>query len=606
MAVEEKLKGLPKDPGCYIFKDKGGGILYVGKALDLRSRVRSYFLKSAKHGPRIARLVSNIADLEVMVTDTELEALVLECTLIKQHRPPYNVRMRDDKSYPYIAVTINEMFPRVMFTRRRKKDGTRYFGPFTSAFAVRDTLRLLHKLFPLIPCQKVFRNRSEQKPCLYYHLGQCLAPCAGLSDRAKYKEIVRQVILFLEGRQEELADKIRQEMDQASEQLEFEKAAALRDKLASIEAVLQRQKVVTDETTDQDVVAIVKDERGACVQMFYVRHGKLVGQRSYFLDAAQEASPEVAVQEFVKQFYSDSPEVPREILLPVEIEERNIIQQWLRQRKGAAVSVNVPQGGQKLRLVEMAATNAELALTGFKSDLAKREAWADEAMAQLQEALDLETLPMRIECYDISNIQGTAPVGSMVVMDNGELAKDEYRRFKIKFMPESPDDFAMMREVIQRRLRATIEGDERFSKAPDLMVIDGGKGQLNAALEAMEDVRLSYPVVGLAKKQELVFLPGKSDPVALPDNSPGLNLLRRLRDEAHRFALSYHRKLREKRAVGSVLEEIPGVGPRRRRLLLRTFGSVQAIKDSSLQAIASVPTMTESMAKRVKEYLAET
>jgi len=605
MALDEKLKAVPKDPGCYIFKDEKGEVLYVGKALSLRSRVRSYFQKSVRHGPRISRMVGKVTDAEFMVTDTELEALVLECNLIKRYRPPYNVIMRDDKSYPYIAVTMSEPFPRVMFTRRKRRDGTRYFGPFTSAFAVRDTLRLLHKLFPLIPCQKVWSGRNEQRPCLYYHLGQCMAPCAGLVNRAEYKQVIKNVVLFLEGRQEELAAKLHDEMEAAAESMEFERAAALRDKLASIDQVMQRQKVVSDTATDQDVVAIVKDERGACVQMFYVRGGKLVGQRSFMISASAEDSPELTVQEFVKQFYSDSPEVPREILLPVEIEERNIIQQWLRQRKGGAVTVGVPQGGQKLRLIEMAATNAELALTEFKSDLQRREEWADGALSQLQEALELETVPLRIECYDISNTQGTAPAGSMVVMENGEAAKDEYRRFKIRFQPESPDDFAMMREVILRRLRAAQEQDEKFSRLPDLMVIDGGKGQLNAALKAMEEAGLSVPAVGLAKKQELVFRPGEPDPVVLPVNSPGLNLLIQLRDEAHRFALSYHRKLRAKRAVGSALEEIPGIGPRRQRLLLRTFGSVAAIRDATVPALAAVPTMTESMARRVKEYLQE-
>jgi excinuclease ABC subunit C len=605
MAIEEKLRGVPREPGCYLFKDAKGDVLYVGKALSLRQRVRSYFQKSARHTPKIARMVAKVEDVECMVTDTELEALVLECNLIKRHRPPYNVRLRDDKSYPYIAVTMGEMFPRVLFTRQRRRGGTRYFGPFTSAFAVRDTLRLLHKLFPLIPCQKVFTNKAEQRPCLYYHLGQCLGPCAGLSDRGEYKRIIRDVVMFLEGRQEELAARLRREMDEAAEAMDFERAAALRDKLVSIEAVLQRQKVVSEEMIDQDVVAIVKDERGACVQMFYVRNGKLVGQRSFFLDGSKEESPELAVQEFVKQFYAESPEVPRELLLPVEIEERKIVQQWLRQRRGSAVTVTVPGGGEKLKLVEMAATNAELALTDFRSGLAQKEAWAGEATTELQEALALEEAPVRIEAYDISNIQGTAPTGSMVVMENGEAAKDQYRRFRIRMSPEKPDDFAMMREVILRRLRAAVEGDEKFARLPDLMVIDGGKGQLNAALKAMEEIELRVPAVGLAKRQELVFRPGEREPLALPDNSAGLQLLRRLRDEAHRFALSYHRKLRGKRAVGSVLEEIPGVGPRRRRLLLRTFGSVAAIREASIEALAAVPTMTEAMARRVKEHLRE-
>lgn len=607
--VKERLRALPAAPGCYIYKGEAGEVLYVGKALVLKNRVRSYFHTSARHAGRIARLVRKVADIEWIVVDSEVEALVLECNLIKQHRPPYNVRLRDDKSYPYITIT-NERFPRVLFTRSVRKDGAKYFGPYTSAYSVRDTLQLLHRAFPLIPCGKSWSGRAEQKPCLYYHMGQCLAPCAGEAKASEYADIIKKVQAFLGGKADEVVAQLRVDMERAAENLDFERAAKLRDTLNAIDTVLQRQKVLSDGHEDRDVIAVVKDERGAAIQMLYVRNGKLIGQRQFMLDGAAEAAPSMAVQEFVKQYYSDAPEVPREVLLPVEIEERNIVQTWLRQRRGAAVTVEVPQGGEKLRLVEMAATNAEQALSTFTQELAAREAWADQAMSQLQQELGLPAPPLRIEGYDISNTTGMAPVGSMVVVENGEAAKAEYRRFKIKFHPESPNDFAMMNEVILRRLRNFLEGDEKFAKLPDLFMIDGGKGQLGAALKARDDLGLTVPMIGLAKRHELIYVPislpdgtyGFRD-IELPLMSPGLLLLRKLRDEAHRFALTFHRKLRDKRFNGSALEEIPGVGPKRKRLLLRTFGSLEGIRRASVAEIAAVPTMTAALAAQVSEYL---
>ncbi len=602
--MKDKLKALPAQPGCYIYKDESGDVLYVGKAVSLRSRVRSYFQKSTTHSIRIARMVSRVRDLEWIVTDTELEALILECNLIKRHRPPFNVRLRDDKSYPYIVIT-KEPFPRVLFTRKLRKDGSRYFGPYSSAFAVRDTLQLLHKVFKLIPCGKSWTGEPVQRPCLYFHMGRCMAPCAGMSDRKVYQHELSNVTLFLEGKHDALVKHLRAEMDAAAEKLDFERAGALRDTIASIELVLERQKVVTEHDRDQDVIALVKDERGAAVQMFYVRGGKLIGQRHFYLDGARETSPGEAVEEFVKRYYTDAPEVPGELLLPVEIEERHIVESWLKMKRGRGVKVTVPRGGEKLRLIEMAANNAESALEQLKREHEAQENWQAEAGSQLQDALNLESPPERIECFDISNIQGTAPVASMVVVEGGMPAKSEYRRFKIKYNPESPDDFAMMRETIMRRLRAFRDGQPNFQKLPDLMVIDGGKGQLSAAMKAMEEIGLQIPAVGLAKKQELLFLPNEAEPIALPMDSPGLLLLRRLRDEAHRFAISYHRKLRDKRLFGSPLDEIVGVGPRRRRMLLRTFGSVAGIRDATVEQIAAVPTMTLAMAKRVKDALSD-
>lgn len=628
--VVEKLNQLPISPGCYIYRDQAGQVLYVGKAINLRSRVRSYFQQGARHGNRIARLVQKIADIDWILVDSEVEALVLECNLIKQHRPPYNVRLRDDKSYPFIVVT-NEPYPRVLFTRHPRRGSGKLFGPFTSAYTVRDTIKMLHQAFPLIPCGKSWSGEPVQRPCLYYHIGQCMAPCAGMSDAEGYREVVGQVERILSGKEDDFADSLRAEMEQAAEDLNFERAAQIRDQLKAIEGILQKQNVMSVDDGDRDVVAVVKDERGAAVQMLYIRHGKLIGQRQFILDGSADSDPGEAVQEFVKQYYADAAEVPREIVLPVEIEERNIVQTWLKQKRGKAVTIEVPRGGEKLRLVDLAAKNAEQALSTYRTELEARESWAEEAMVQLQTLLDLPSPPMRIEGYDISNTQGSAPVGSMVVVENGEATKSEYRRFKVRYHPESPNDFAMMHEVITRRLRAFLDNDPKFAKLPDLIMIDGGRGQLAAALKARDQLGLTVPMVGLAKRLELVVIPTKRADVTLSEQSPerrgeyvydegtdagydyrdlelpmaapGLMMLRKLRDEAHRFALSFHRKLRDKRMTGSALEEIPGVGPRRKRMLLRAFGSVEGIRRATVDQLAAIPTMTRSLAVQVHSIL---
>ncbi|GIV01925.1 MAG: UvrABC system protein C [Fimbriimonadales bacterium] len=601
-AVSERLRSLPTSPGCYLFKDETGRILYVGKAINLRSRVRSYFRASSNLGARIARMVALIRDIEWIVVDSELEALVLECNLIKRHRPPYNVRLRDDKSYPFIVIT-KEPFPRVMFTRRVRNDGSRYFGPFSSAQAVRETLGLLHKVFRLIPCGKSWTGDRVQRPCLYYHMGQCLAPCAGLADREEYERELQAARQFLEGKQDALLKDLKKRMQEAAERLDFEQAARWRDAVDSIEQVLERQKVVGPKGRDQDVVALVRDDRGTAVQMFFVRGGKLIGQRMFQLDGTADRSPAEAVQEFVKQYYAEAPEVPNEVLLPIDIEEHAIIESWLRSKRGRSVRLEIPKRGDRRRLVELAATNAELALEQLRQEEAAEAQWAEAAMQQLEQVLQLPRPPWRIEGFDVSNIQGSAPVASMVVFEQGKPAKAEYRRFRIKYNPESPDDFAMMREAVLRRFRAWKEGKEKFQRLPDLLVIDGGRGQLHAALHAQHEVGLTVPTIGLAKRREQIFLPERRDPIELPLDAPGLVLIRRLRDEAHRFALSYHRKLRDKRLFGNPLDEVPGIGPKRRRLLLRTFGSLEGIRRAAVDEIAAVPTMTRRLAEKVKEVL---
>ena len=601
--LNAKLQALPTLPGVYIFKDAQGTVLYVGKAVSLRPRVRSYFHKSAEHSIKTRRLVEKIADIEWIVTDTDLEALVLECNLIKRHRPPYNIRLRDDKQYPFLCLTTAEPFPRLMLARRAKNDGNRYFGPYSGSRPVYQTMHLLNRLFPLVTCGEAFTGEPVRKPCLYHHMGRCPAPCAGLADRERYRETVREVELFLSGRHEKLLKALHRQMEEASERLEFERAAALRDQIRAVEQVITQQKVVSAEMVDQDVLAYAADEQRALVQMFFIRGGKLIGQQHFFLDGATEEDQRKALQEFLKQYYDQAQDFPSEILIPAPIEEAHIIEQWLRQKRGGRVELHAPQRGGKKKLLEMALTNAELALNQARQQWLRKKAQQEAVLTALQEALGLASLPRRIEAYDISNIQGFAPVGVMVVLKEGKPSKSDYRRFSIKYLPESPNDFAMMREVVIRRLREAQQGNPKFTELPQLMLIDGGKGQLNAALDAMREVGMQVPAIGLAKRFEEVYLPGRSEPLVLPKDSPALHLLQAVRDEAHRFAVEYHRKLRIKRSTSSVLDEIPGVGPRRKQALLKHFGSVKRLKEASVEEIAAVPSITRPVAQTIYSEL---
>lgn len=601
--LSEKLQTLPNLPGVYLFKDAQGAVLYVGKAVSLRARVRSYFHKSAEHSVKTRRLVEKIADIEWMVTDTELEALVLECNLIKRYRPPYNIRLRDDKNYPFLCLTTSEPFPRLMLVRRVKNDGNRYFGPYSGSRPVYQTIHLLHRLFPLVTCGEAFTGEPVRKPCLYYHLGRCPAPCAGLADKERYRETVREVELFLNGKHNTLLKNLYQQMEEAAERLEFERAAALRDQIRAVEQVLSQQKVVSTEMIDQDVLAYAADEQRALVQVFFIRGGKLIGQQHFFLEGVSGEDQRAALQEFLKQYYDQAQDVPSEILLPAQVEEAQIIEQWLRQKRGKRVQLVAPQRGSKKKLLEMALTNAELALEQARQQWLQKKAQQEAVLVALQQALGLDTLPRRIEAYDISNIQGTAPVGVMVVLKEGKPSKSDYRRFRIKYHPETPNDFAMMKEVVTRRLREAQEGNPKFAEMPQLMLIDGGKGQLNAALEAMREVGLQVPAIGLAKRFEEVYLPGRSEPLILPKDSPALHLLQAVRDEAHRFAVEYHRRLRLRRATSSVLDEIPGVGPKRKQALLRHFGSVKRLREASVEEIAGVPSIPRSLAQTIYEVL---
>ncbi len=604
--VEEKLATLPAKPGCYLHKDKNGAIIYVGKAINLKNRVRSYFQASANHTPKIRKLVNAIADIEFIVTDTELEALVLECSLIKKHRPYYNVRLRDDKQYPYLCLTTSEKFPRLLFVRRVRQDKNVYFGPYPGSRAVHATMEHVNRIFPMVSCGKVFDGRAVQKPCLYYHMGQCLAPCAGLADKEEYDAAVKDVEAFLNGRQELIIRKLRAEMEEAAENMEFERAARLRDRLRGVEEVLQRQKVITTELIDQDVIAVVEDETGlsgACVQMFFIRGGKLIGQNHFLVEGTGDETQNSVVQEFVKQYYQNANFIPTEILLPCDMDEIAIVQSWLRQKKGKKVEVQVPIRGDKRKLVEMATENATHALEQIKAEMRAKLGNTESALKELGEALGLEGPPKRIECFDISNTQGENQVASMVVCENGQMNKQEYRRFKIKRDDGLPNDFASMQEVLTRRLLEAKSGNVKFNRMPDLLIVDGGRGQVTSAVAAMEAAGITVPLAGLAKQFEHLFLPNNPNPVILSRTSQALYLVQRIRDEAHRFANTYQAQVRGKKATKSVLDDIPGIGATRRRALQLHFGAISKMRAATLAELAQTPGMSLKLAETVYDYL---
>ena len=610
LTLEQKLAHLPTNSGCYLYKDKDGTIIYVGKAINLKNRVRSYFQKSANHSPKTRRLVQNIVDMEWIVTDTELEALILECSLIKKHRPKYNIRLRDDKHYPYLQLTTSEPFPRLLITRRVKQgDGNRYFGPFTNSHAVHETMNIVYRVFPLVTCRKYWTNTENQRPCLYHHMGRCPeAPCANLADKERYQEGVKETELFLSGRQDNLVKDMKRQMEEAAENLEFERAAKVRDRINSINTIIERQKVVSTTTGDQDVMAVVTDESGACVQMFFIRGGKLIGQEHFLLEGTDATDNDrgigEATSEFLKQYYQDASFVPTEIILPQHVEEMEIIESWLRQKKGSKVTLTVPERGEKKKLMEMAATNAQLALDQIKAHTAAERDRVDSALRQLADALDMpDNLLTRIEAYDNSNVQGRHAVGGMIVFEQGKPKKSEYRRFKIEQSEGTPNDFAMMFEMLTRRFNQMSDGNAKFTAAPDLILIDGGKGQLSAAQAAMKQFGYDFPMLGLAKQFEQIWLPGREEPIELPRNSPALFLLQRVRDEVHRFAITYHRNLRGRAAQMSILDEIPGIGPVRRRALLKFFGSVERMRQATADDLAKAPGMNKKTAQELSDYL---
>lgn len=615
--VQEILKNLPARPGVYMHKDENGKIIYIGKAVNLRSRVRSYFAQNVD-SYKTLHLRQRIADVEIITTDSELEALLLEMTLIKKHQPRYNVRLKDDKRYPYIKVHWADPYPKVTVTRRMIRDGSRYFGPYTSVWAVHQTLDLLRRVFPYLTCDRTITGKDE-RACLYYDIKLCTAPCIGAVSQEEYREMIRQLMEFLEGKTDDIVRDIEAAMEEAAMNLEFEEAAQYRDQLQAIEKVVAKQKVIAAANTDQDVIAFAREQGDACVQVFFIRHGKLIGREYFLLEGTEDEADEAVLQEFITQFYDDAAHIPKEVLLPNEVEEARIIETWLRQKRGQKVTIQVPRRGKKKELVQMAANNAQDTLMTLRQQWASDRGKHVEAMSELQKALDLPAPPSRIECYDISHTQGRQTVGSMVIFVQGVPHKSDYRRFNVRTVGN--DDYGAMKEVLQRRFQryqdsmageltdpsqiGRMRKETAWTLLPDLLIVDGGKGQLSVAREVLAEFGLQdeVPLAALAKQEEELFVPGQERPVLLPRRSEALYLVQRVRDEAHRFANTGHRQRRSKVGTASILDSIPGVGPKRRKLLLDHFGSLEEIRKATVEEIASVPGIPYDVGQAVKSHL---
>lgn len=599
-----RLAALSAAPGVYIFKNQYGGVLYVGKASSLRSRVRSYFQDSRNLDPKTRELVEQIVDFETIRTDTASEALILENELIKRYLPKYNIMLKDGKSYPYIRIT-NEEWPRVFSTRNIIQDGSRYYGPYTSASSVHTTLDLLKRLFPYRACD-IKITEDAPRACLYYHIGRCLGPCIGVAARSEYAKAVEGVALFLEGRGEELVPSMQSEMDAAAEALDFERAARLRDEIKAVQHVLERQKIVSGKGYDADVLAVAQSAGGdAGVQVAFIRNGKILGSEYFLMDGSRvDDDPAQILASFVGQFYQDAAVVPRELILQYPLPDAAIVEEFLSERRKGMVSTVVPQRGNKRQLVQMVSKSAVDNLEQNRLRWLSDEQKLTAAMSELSDALSLQSVPRRIECFDISTLQGTNTVASMVVFVDGKPSKKEYRRFAIKDV-EGQDDFASMQEVIRRRFKraAEEESTESWRTLPDLVIVDGGKGQLNAAVAVLMELGVDVAITGLAKENEELFLPGRPRSILLPRDSQALYLIQRVRDEAHRFAVSFHRKKRTKSAFKSALDELPGVGPKRKKALIREFGSVKRIREASVEQLAAVDGIGHSLAEQIKATL---
>ncbi len=620
MAISEHLQGildtLPNKPGCYIMKNAASDVIYVGKAVNLRNRVRSYFHDPSGHDMKTRQLVRHIVDLEWIVVGSELEALILEMNLIKKHRPHYNIRLKDDKRYPYIKVHWAEAFPHVTVTRRVENDGSRYYGPYTSAWAVYQTLDVLRRVFPYLTCDREITGK-DPRACLYYDIKLCTAPCIGAISREGYRQVIDDLCKFLEGHSEAIVQRLTEDMTRASEELNFERAATLRDQLKAIQQIIERQKVVfSSDYKDSDVIAMARADGEACVQVFFIRAGKLIGREYFILEGTEDEQDSEVVSEFLKQFYDQVPTVPQQLLLPNDIEEMKVINEWLNTRRGGEkVEIRVPHRGQQKELLKMAAENAAETLAALKAQWQMDTNKQTEALAELQQALALPEPPNRIECYDISNTQGTAAVGSMVVFEQGVPAKKYYRRFNIQSV-QGPDDFASMEEVLTRRFRRWQgmqespdapgkKPDPSFALLPDLLIVDGGKGQLGRAVTVLERFGLTgkVPVTGLAKQQEELFLPGRAESLLLPRHSQGFYMIQRIRDEAHRFAITSHHNRRTRLGLASRLDKIPGIGPARRKALLMRFETLERIEQATLEELTSIRGITPEIAQTIKSSL---
>ena len=602
--IQEELKKLPPSPGVYIMHDRHDEIIYVGKAISLRNRVRQYFQSSRGKSAKILQMVSRIERFEYIVTDSELEALVLENNLIKENRPRYNTMLRDDKTYPYIKVTVREPFPRIFMTRQLKKDKAKYFGPFSSAGAVRDTLDLMYRVFRLRNCSRVLpRDIGKERPCLNYHIHQCGAPCSGFISPEEYRKNVDAALEFLNGRFDPVLERLKNEMAQAAEGMEFERAAELRDLLRSVEHVAQKQKITSEGMEDRDIIALARDEREAVVQVFFVREGRMMGREHHYLHVAVEEDSAEIVESFVKQFYSGTPFLPREIWLQQPLPDEQLLTEWLSEKRGSKVTLKVPKKGQKERMMELAERNAATVLEKDRERLKREEAKSVGAVQEIEKLTGLRDIH-RMEAFDISNISGVESVGSMVVFEDGRPKKSDYRKFRIRTVT-GPDDYASMREVLTRRLTHSLEQkDDHFMKLPDLIMMDGGRGQVNIALGVLKELDLDIPVCGMVKddRHRTRALWYSDAEVPIDTHSEGFRLVTRIQDEAHRFAIEYHRSLRSKDQVRSVLDDIPGIGAVRRRALMRYFEGIDAIREADEAELRAVPEMNAAAAKAVYEY----
>ena len=613
--IQEELKKLPDKPGVYIMHDKNDTIIYVGKAIILKNRVRSYFRESANHSPKIAKMVSLVERFEYIVTDSELEALVLENNLIKEHRPKYNTMLKDDKTYPYIKVTVSDVYPRILFSREMKKDKSKYFGPYTSAAAVKDTIELINKLYKLRTCnRKLPKDAGKERPCLNYHIHQCKAPCQNFVTPEEYKKQVEEALEFLNGNYGKILKDLQQKMETASENLEFEEAASYRDLINSVKQVAQKQKITDSEGEDRDVIALAKDEQDAVVQVFFVRSGRLIGREHFYMTNVSEDAERQILTSFVKQFYAGTPFIPKELLIQEELEEEEIITEWLSKKRGSKVKLRFPKKGTKERLVDLAARNAQMVLSQDKERIKREEGRTIGAVKEIAELLGLEKI-VRMEAFDISNISGFENVGSMVVYEKGKPKKSDYRKFKIKSV-SGPDDYGCMKEVLTRRFIHGMEESKElkeknieeqfgsFTRFPDLLLMDGGKGQVNIALQVLEELKLNIPVCGMVKddNHRTRGLYYNNEEIPIDKHSEGFKLITRVQDEAHRFAIEYHRSLRSKEQVHSVLDDIPGIGAARRKALMKAFMNLGDIKEASVEELAGIPNIPYNVAEEIYSF----
>ncbi|MBK8559595.1 MAG: excinuclease ABC subunit UvrC [Dehalococcoidia bacterium] len=621
--IRKQLAALPARPGVYIMRNAKGEVIYVGKAAKLKDRVRSYFGSPHMMEPKTRALREHIEDFEYIVVGNAGEALILEATLIKRHQPFFNIRLKDDKRYPYLKVDVQNPWPRVYITRRIEKDGARYFGPYASAGSVRATLDLTKKLFPWRSCTKEITGK-DARPCLDYYIKRCIAPCTSFCTSEEYGEVVEDVILFLEGKSDDVLRRLRHQMEAAAERMEYERAAQVRDQLRSIERTVERQMVSTTRKEDVDIFGIARDGDQACVQVFFVRGTQMIGRDTFVLEGVRDEAESAVLANFLLQYYEGAQYIPKLVAIPSDAEERATIEELLTEKRGSLVEVRVPERGEKKRLVELAGDNAREALSHMRVKWMADANKTEQALEQLMEELSLPEMPHRIECYDNSNIQGTSPVSSMVVFIDGKPATNQYRRFKVKTVVGA-DDFATMAEVLRRRFKnhaktadqgeqgdsANLEAPDRVAdrgtegwETPDLVIIDGGRGQLGAAVQVMRELGVHHiPAVGLAKRFEELFVPDEDEPVVLPRGSEALYLVQRLRDEAHRFAITFHRQVRGKSSIQSALDTIPGIGPKRKKALLRKFGSVKQIREADVAEIASTVGFTSALAEKVKAEL---